>query len=192
MDDMNMRANASRNFPGRTYRFYTGNPIYEFGHGLSYTKYTKFIISAPSTITIVPKTAYEPFNVLNQSFAPKSNACIDISQVNCQNLKFELVVGVQNQGKMDGSHVVLVFWKPAAQGPPGMPNIQLVGFEKVEVKHGKTVSVTVKLDVCKDLSIVDTQGKRKLVFGHHTIVIGSPSEQRQEHHFDIKLGKWGG
>ncbi|CAB4321000.1 unnamed protein product [Prunus armeniaca] len=49
MTDMNMRANTSRNFPGRTYRFYTGKTVYEFGHGLSYSTFTKFIKSAPST-----------------------------------------------------------------------------------------------------------------------------------------------
>jgi len=30
-----MRANISRNFPGRTYRFYKGKSLYEFGCGLS-------------------------------------------------------------------------------------------------------------------------------------------------------------
>ncbi|KAL2948405.1 hypothetical protein AAZX31_20G121800 [Glycine max] len=40
MTDMNMRANKSRNFPGRTYRFYNGNSLYEFGHGLSYSTFS--------------------------------------------------------------------------------------------------------------------------------------------------------
>ncbi|KAL3538801.1 hypothetical protein ACH5RR_002167 [Cinchona calisaya] len=194
MDDTNMRANASRNYPGRTYRFYSGKTIYEFGHGLSYSNFSEFIISAPSIITIKPaKTAYElPFNVLYPNFAPEPNQSSDTAQVNCQELKFELVVGVKNEGKMDGSHVVLVFWKPAnAPGVTGKPNVQLVGFEKVEVKQGKTESITVKLDVCEDLSIVDTEAKRKLVVGQHSIVVGSSSERQQKHHFDIKLGNGG-
>ena len=35
---------------GRTYRFFTGQPLYPFGHGLSYTKfrYSGFNVSAPS------------------------------------------------------------------------------------------------------------------------------------------------
>ncbi|KAA8545777.1 hypothetical protein F0562_020772 [Nyssa sinensis] len=52
MTDMNMRANATRNFPGRTYRFYNGKSFYEFGHGLSYSTFSKSIISAPSNVSI--------------------------------------------------------------------------------------------------------------------------------------------
>ncbi|KAL0450091.1 UNVERIFIED_CONTAM: putative beta-D-xylosidase 6 [Sesamum latifolium] len=40
MSDMNMRADPSRNYPGRTYRFYLGKRIYGFGYGLSYTSFT--------------------------------------------------------------------------------------------------------------------------------------------------------
>ena len=37
MEDMNMRANGTTN-PGHTYRFYTGTPVYQFGHGLTYVQ----------------------------------------------------------------------------------------------------------------------------------------------------------
>ena len=37
MNDMNMRANPSRWYPRRTHRFYAEEPVYHFGHGLSYT-----------------------------------------------------------------------------------------------------------------------------------------------------------
>ncbi|KAJ0733104.1 putative glycosidase [Helianthus annuus] len=33
MNNMNMRPDPSRNYPGRTYRFYTGDVVYGFGHG---------------------------------------------------------------------------------------------------------------------------------------------------------------
>ena len=34
MLNVNMRPNATANYPGRSYRFYTGPAIYEFGDGL--------------------------------------------------------------------------------------------------------------------------------------------------------------
>ena len=34
-----MRPDESLNYPGATYKFYTGEPIYEFGFGLSYTTF---------------------------------------------------------------------------------------------------------------------------------------------------------
>lgn len=180
MTDMNMRANVSRSFPGRTYRFYNGEVIYKFGHGLSYSTFSKFVISAPSTIIIEPKQEQEP--------EPNARA-IDISNVDCQKLQFQIVIGVKNDGKMDGSHVVLIFWKPANATSlvSGTPNIQLVGFDKVEVMHGKTKNVTVKSDICKDLSIADADGKRKIVTGLHTLVLGSSSERQVKHYINIRM-----
>lgn len=180
MTDMNMRANATTNFPGRTYRFYTGKTLYEFGHGLSYTSFSKFIISAPSTILINST----PNNILLEPYSNNGEA-IDASSVsNCDDLQFNLTIGVKNNGPMDGAHVVLLFWKPpSTKGVTGAPNMQLVGFERVEVKKGKTKNVTVSLNVCKDLSLVDVEGKRKLVIGQHTIFVGTTSEHQVRHHF---------
>ena len=31
---------SMRDSPGRTYKFYTGTPVFEFGQGLSYTTFT--------------------------------------------------------------------------------------------------------------------------------------------------------
>jgi len=52
MTDMNMRADSSRGYPGRTYRFYTGDVVYGFGYGLSYSKYSYSVLSAPNKITV--------------------------------------------------------------------------------------------------------------------------------------------
>nr|GMD02689.1 probable beta-D-xylosidase 5 [Ipomoea batatas] len=184
MTDMNMRANATRKFPGRTYRFYNGESIYPFGHGLSYTTFSKFITSAPSTIIIKPSTAN---NKIRDTALPSQ--ALNISSIECQSLEFEIVVGVKNTGKIDGSHVVLVFWEPkSAQGVlTGAPNVQLVGFERVAIKKGVTESVTMKLDVCRDFSLADGDGNRKVVTGLHSIVVGAPSERQVRHYFNIRL-----
>ncbi|KAL6213285.1 hypothetical protein ACLB2K_012732 [Fragaria x ananassa] len=191
MTDMNMRANSSRNYPGRTYRFYTGKTIYEFGHGLSYSTFSKFIMSAPSTL-LIHSNSTTTFNSHNniQILEPISSSAkeIDISSINCQSLAFDLVVGVTNKGPLDGSHVVLAFWKPpSSQGLIGAPNLQLVGFERVEVKYSETKSLTMRVDVCKGLNLVDSEGKRKLVTGLHTILVGSPSEQQVKHYLNVRL-----
>lgn len=34
-----MRPNATTGSPGRTYRFYTGEPLWPFGFGLSFTQF---------------------------------------------------------------------------------------------------------------------------------------------------------
>jgi len=49
MTDMAMRPDPSRNYEGKTYRFYTGKPVFEFGHGLSYTKFSYSITGSSTT-----------------------------------------------------------------------------------------------------------------------------------------------
>ncbi|KAL5855335.1 hypothetical protein ACOSQ3_005176 [Xanthoceras sorbifolium] len=185
MTDMRMRANTTDNFPGRTYRFYSGKSLYEFGHGLSYSSFSKFIKSAPTTVLI----PLHPHNI----FPSKNAQAIDISTVKCENLHIDVVIGVRNSGRTGGSHVVLVFWKPPSYGVGvnGAPNVQLAGFEKVEVKGGKTQIVSVRVDVCKGLSVVDSDGKRKLIVGHHTLIVGSASERQVRHHLSLMLAENG-
>lgn len=190
MTDMNMRANSTTNSPGRTYRFYTGNSIYPFGHGLSYSTYSNFIKSAPSTILVklMPNSlTHNTQPILNPIFDSQS---IDVSTVNCQDLQVDLIIGVKNDGPSSGAHVVLVFWKPLnTTAVAGAPDVQLVGFERVEVEKGKSETVKVKVEVCKGLSLVDSEGKRKLVTGQHMFIIGAPSEHQVRHHFNVRLAK---
>ncbi|ESQ47931.1 hypothetical protein EUTSA_v10022061mg [Eutrema salsugineum] len=137
--------------------------------------------SAPSIIHI--KT--NPILNLN-----KTNS-VDISTVNCQDLKIRIVIGVKNHGLRSGSHVVLVFWIPPESSKSlvggGVPQTQLVGFERVEVGRSMTEKVTVEFDICKGFSLVDSDGKRKLVTGHHKLVIGSNSDQQILHHLNVRL-----
>uniref|UniRef100_A0A2P2NM37 Putative beta-D-xylosidase 5 n=1 Tax=Rhizophora mucronata TaxID=61149 RepID=A0A2P2NM37_RHIMU len=195
MTVMNMRANATGNFPGRTYRFYTGKSIYQFGHGLSYSTFSKYIVSAPHTLVIPLSSTLNPQSILSFGSTEQypygtEGQVIDVSAVNCSNLQFGLVIGVRNKGPMNGDHVVLIFWKPPASGElTGAPNVQLVGFERVKVNKGKTVNMTVKLNFCQRLSLADSEGKRKLVMGQHTFTIGSPSERRVRHHLNVRLAQ---
>ncbi|KAI4298555.1 hypothetical protein L6164_032102 [Bauhinia variegata] len=190
MSDMNMRANSSRNFPGRTYRFYTGKSLYEFGHGLSYSTFCTYLASVPSTILIEHNTSFsDPHNILSTNSATQLDGqAIDISTINCLDLSFLLITGVKNNGPLDGSHVVLVFWEPpSSELISGIPIKQLIGFERVDIKVGKTEFVTVKINICELLTVVDSDGKRKLVIGEHTILIGSSNESQIRHHVDVRL-----
>ncbi|KAL1296133.1 hypothetical protein HN51_056881 [Arachis hypogaea] len=185
MTDMNMRANRSRNYPGRTYRFYNGSTLYEFGHGLSYSTFTTYVASAPNTIVIKNSSSIHS----KLEFLTDVQA-IDVSTISCLDLTFLLVIGVKNNGPFDGSHVVLVFWKPAMTEPvPGAPIMQLIGFERVQVKVGMTEFVTVKIDLCEELSVVDDDGKRNLITGQNTIVVGSSSDNQVTHNIDFKLSE---
>ncbi|ERM97495.1 hypothetical protein AMTR_s00125p00113140 [Amborella trichopoda] len=191
MTDMNMRPNATTNFPGRTYRFYSGKPIYEFGHGLSYSTFSKFIKNAPSSLSIPIKPTQSSeldikHNILDALVTDPRRA-IDLSTVICDHLRFNVTVGVKNEGPIHGTHVVLLFWKPPNTTEiNGNPKQQLIGFTRVEVKRGEVVLATISVDLCKDLSSVDEEGKRKVILGQHTLVVGSSTEQQVRHHIYLR------
>ncbi|KAI8018674.1 putative beta-D-xylosidase 5 [Camellia lanceoleosa] len=178
MTDMNLREDSTRNYPGRTYRFYLGKLMYDFGHGLSYSVFSKFIMSAPSTVLVRPRD--------NTTMIVSFNS-IDISVLECHSSYLDVVIGLRNDGPKDGTHVVLVFWEPAnAQGMlTGIPKKQLVAFERIQVNTGETKKITVKLDICKQLSIVDWMGIRRLILGQHRLLVGSSREQQTMHQFTI-------
>merc|ERR1712190_512256 len=55
--DMGMRPNTVTGNPGRSYRFYTGTPVFKFGEGLSYSKFDSKVSAAPHdvSLSIFPK-----------------------------------------------------------------------------------------------------------------------------------------
>ena len=70
MTDMHMRPNASTGYPGRTYRFYTGKTLYEFGDGLSFTTFSHALLSPPSSIALHLR---QPYNNITHTFSTLSN-----------------------------------------------------------------------------------------------------------------------
>lgn len=63
-----------------------------------------------------------------------------------------------------------------------------MGFERVEMRRRGGVNVSMELDVCRDLSVVDEEGRRKVVIGQHSIVVGAKSERQVKHYVDVRLG----
>lgn len=144
MTDMNMRPDPATGFPGRSYRFYTGEVVYAFGDGLSYTTYTHTLIEAPKTISMV-----------RGDVGPG----------------FEIRLQVNNTGKIDGSHTVFLFWSPPAMH--GAPKKHLVSFQKVHLRGQESGDVVFDVDVRRDLSLVDDVGDRKVGLGSHVFHVGS-------------------
>ncbi|RWW07388.1 hypothetical protein GW17_00029231, partial [Ensete ventricosum] len=63
MTDMRMRPDPTTGYPGRSYRFYTGKTVYQFGYGLSYSNYSyEFEAKAATSI------------YLNNSLSPQATS----------------------------------------------------------------------------------------------------------------------
>ncbi|CAI8595941.1 unnamed protein product [Vicia faba] len=52
------------------------------------------------------------------------------------------------------------------------PQKHLLAFEKVHLTEKFEAVVSFKVDVCKDLSVVDELGNRKLALGEHVLHVG--------------------
>ncbi|KAI4325981.1 hypothetical protein MLD38_031340 [Melastoma candidum] len=171
MNDMNMRPDPSRGYPGRTYRFYTGDVVYGFGHGLSYTDFRHEFVSAPRNLNLPRLSRSIPigkYRVLQQTARPDD---IPVREVQgCDSLKFTVDVSVSNSGDVSGSHVVMLFWRPPGL-IKGAPRKQLVGFDRIHVPRNRTVVTTFWIDPCDNLSIVDEYGDRILALGQHALMV---------------------
>ena len=103
----------------RTYRYFTGQPQYAFGYGLSYTTFS------------VGKAK------LTYSF--KLGKATSIDQPLCT-----VTVPVKNTGKRDGTETVQVYVKRLDDA--GAPLKALKGFQKLSLKAGETKTATIALD----------------------------------------------
>ncbi|KAM0936384.1 putative xylan 1,4-beta-xylosidase [Dioscorea sansibarensis] len=163
MTDMRMRPDPASGYPGRTYRFYTGDVIYSFGDGLSYSNFNHHLVQAP-------KLVYIP---LEDGHACYSRRCksVDLAGSWCEKLAFDIHLRVENSGEMAGAHTVFLFTTPPAVH--NSPKKHLLGFEKVSLGPKATGSVVFRVDVCKDLSVADEDGNKKVALGSHILHVGT-------------------
>ncbi|KAK2994896.1 hypothetical protein RJ640_001879 [Escallonia rubra] len=154
MTDMRMRPDPSTDYPGRTYRFYNGTKVFEFGHGLSYSNYIyefksvtkkKLHFDRSSTAKVVKNSVAVGYLVSEMA-----------TQL-CHNSKFSVTVAVENAGEMAGKHPVLLFARPAKL-TNGNAMKRLVGFRTVSLGAGGRAEVKFTLNPCEHLSEANKDG----------------------------------
>lgn len=161
MTDMRMR--ASSGYPGRTYRFYEGEKVFEFGYGLSYSNY---VYEFPAVTQSMLQ--------LNQSSASQTAEYMLVSELGkevCERKKISVNVRVKNEGEMAGKHSVLLFMR-RKKPSHGSPVKELVGFQSVNLKAGKRAEVEFVLNPCEHLSRANEAGLMVIEPGSHFLVVG--------------------
>lgn len=183
MNDMNMRSDPSRGYPGRTYRFYTGNIVYGFGYGLSYTDYTYKLLNAPKRLTLSGSINPESKKkILLQRGEGYQLDYIHVDKVeSCNSLRFDLRVSITNEGDMDGSHVIMIY-SSVSNKHAGAPRKQLIGFDRVQTTSYRSTESSFLVDPCNHFSFADEHGKRILPLADHTLVL-----EDQEHTISIQI-----
>lgn len=150
LDDFNMTGT-----PGRTYRYYKGEPLYSFGDGLSLTEFdVKCSLSSSST------SAGGGASGLLLSHATGLGS----STVNC---------AVKNIGSMTGDEVLMLFtsfegtWQNVEK-----PKASLIDFARVTIP--KDAARTVSFSVAHEsLSLTTIDGDRVVPAGMHTLYVKS-------------------
>ncbi|ONK74009.1 uncharacterized protein A4U43_C03F1850 [Asparagus officinalis] len=169
MTDMRMRADPASGYPGRTYRFFTGTPVFKFGYGLSYSTYSYEFTSRTQSSLYMNKT------ISLQSVKDSQNTIsYDISDLGtdeCQQLAFPAALRVRNHGPMPGKHSVLLFLK-RANVHGGRPMKQLIGFESVDLAAGENTHIEFALRPCEHLSRIGEDGKMLIDAESHFLVAG--------------------
>eukprot|EP00659_Diplonema_papillatum_P011960 gene11960-18457_t len=168
MFDMGMRPNASSHNPGRTYRFYPGPFVYEYGDGLSYTtfSYTQSAGQAAAGVSVSKEAVEAAIAAWDSHFQyfPTSTTP-DLANV---------TVTVKNTGNRAGMVAVICFAVPPEPGVGGAPLKFNVGFQKVELAAGGEADLTFGIQT-QGLSLVDARGHRVAVAGQWTMKIGTVS-----------------
>ncbi|PQM41454.1 putative beta-D-xylosidase 7 [Prunus yedoensis var. nudiflora] len=171
MTDMRMRPDTKTGYPGRTYRFYKGGNVYDFGFGLSYSNYIYEFASA---------IAQNKLYLNESSISPKVESSDsghfrllvpDLSEEFCEKKKFPVRVAVKNHGEMVGKHPVLLF---VGQKNPnnGSPMKQLVGFKSVILSAGERAELEFILNPCEHLSHANEGGLMVVEEGSYFLQVG--------------------
>jgi len=163
MEDMGMRPNATSGNPGRTYRFYTGTPVFPFGFGLSYTTWTFTILN--TTIAAVP-----------QQTLRKHIKEAGLSRFKLPNLG-DADVSVTNTGSVTSDVSVLLFAVPPNAGQNGAPLRSLIAFKRLHaIQPGQSAIAHFPLTAAA-LSLHDHDGQRVPVVGSWKLQVEQVSRE---------------
>ncbi|MGH8853679.1 MAG: glycoside hydrolase family 3 C-terminal domain-containing protein, partial [Telluria sp.] len=133
---------ADYSMKGRTYRYFTGEPLYPFGHGLSFTS---FAYGKP-TLNKTTVKAGEPVEVTVEVRNSGSRDGDEVVQL-------------------------YVSRKHVSRKLEGAPIRSLKGFQRVHLKAGESRKLSFRVDA-QALSVVDAKGKRVVPAGIAQLWIG--------------------
>eukprot|EP00656_Telonema_subtile_P019845 TRINITY_DN2104_c0_g1_i1.p1 TRINITY_DN2104_c0_g1~~TRINITY_DN2104_c0_g1_i1.p1 ORF type:complete len:437 (+),score=111.58 TRINITY_DN2104_c0_g1_i1:267-1577(+) len=150
--DMGMRPNKTSGNPGRTYRFYTGTPVFKFGEGLSYSTFSH-AIDAPVSIT----TAHFPSGLTLSA----------LSKVRAGSV----MVNTTNLSERDGAVAVMLFAASPNAGVGGEPIQSLVAFDKVHVRAGQSVVTELEIEA-QHFALASITGERDVAKGVWKLWVG--------------------
>jgi len=173
MEDMELRPNKNTGNPGRTYKWFTGTPVYPFGYGLSYTTFAyKFLTAAKP----VESTAV---------WAERAHQWAEVNAVKDHSAApfMSYSANVTNTGSVTSDISILLFQNSSV---PDTPKQQLIGYVHLHsLAAGETRTVYFDVDM-SSLLYVDHAGDRWLMPGEYRFFIGHAGYAAHEHSFRME------
>ena len=151
----------------RTYRYFTGQPQYAFGYGLSYTTFK----TGQGTISGTSGTPGKP-GTPGKSGISGTPLCT-------------VTVPVTNTGKREGTETVQVYVKRLDD--PGAPIKALKGFQKLSLKPGETKKAVIALDSEAFEYYDETIDELAVKPGRYQILYGTSSRDEDLQAFDFEV-----
>ncbi|KAJ7164678.1 beta-xylosidase [Mycena crocata] len=156
MTDMSLRPSATN--PGRTYKWYTGTPTFEFGTGLSFTT---FSLSFTGTSAV-------SYDIQTLISAGASAAHLDLAPFDT------FKVAVQNTGSAVSDFVALLFVNTTA-GPAPFPNKELISYARTKgVAAGQSATASLSVTLGSIARVAD-DGSAWLFPGDYTLLVDVPT-----------------
>jgi beta-D-xylosidase 4 len=151
MTDMSMR--PSDNNPGRTYKWYNGSAIFEFGYGMHYTNFT-------ANITSGLQTSYSISDLASNCKSAWMSECPFAS----------VSVNVQNTGNVTSDYVAMGYIA-GNHGPAPQPKKSLVNYKRLfNIAGGSSDTAMLNLTLAS-LARVDEMGNKVLYPGDYSLLI---------------------
>ncbi|KAF2199971.1 glycoside hydrolase [Delitschia confertaspora ATCC 74209] len=156
MTDMALRPGP--NNPGRTYKWYNGSAVFEFGSGLHYTNFSADIISDM-------KETYDIASLM-QACQASNEKYPDRCPFNSEPIQVE----VKNTGKRASDYVTLAYLA-GEFGPKPYPKKSLVAYQRLFSISSESSGIAKLNLTLGSLSRVDERGNRVLYPGDYSLLI---------------------
>ncbi|OKL55982.1 putative exo-1,4-beta-xylosidase xlnD [Talaromyces atroroseus] len=155
--DMNLRPNGASN-PGQTYIWYTGQPVYEFGYGLFYTKFEETVhrslLSSSFDISDI-FTAPRPAGYEHGELVPFLN----------------FTATIKNTGHTASPYSAMLFANTSNAGAAPYPNKWLVGFDRLAtIEPGQSVNLVIPVPIGA-MARVDENGNKIVYPGDYQLAL---------------------
>lgn len=156
MTDMSLRPSSTN--PGRTYKWYSGTPIYDFGAGLHFTSFSFSWSSKPATRINIQSLVKK---------AKSSPGPLDLAPFESFNIR------IRNTGKVTSDYVALLFVS-GQFGPSPRPNKELVSYTRSHnIAAGSTIQTSLAVTL-GSIARADANGDLWVFPGTYKFTVDTP------------------